>query len=68
MVGETVVGKASNMGSIRDGKVQEQWATFVQSQGMANKANMIVITNHKGEGVGMDADSFDSIPEELHKT
>jgi len=48
---------------VRDGKVQEQRATFIQSQGMANEANMIIITNHKGERVGVDADSFNSIPE-----
>lgn len=48
------------------GKVQEQRAVFVQSQSMANEANVIIITNHKGGRDGMDADSFNSIPEESH--
>jgi hypothetical protein len=66
-LGKALVGRVSRMGRrVRDGKVQEQRATFVQSQGMANDANMIIITNHKGERVRMDTDGFNSIPEEPH--
>ena len=67
---KTLVGGDSSMGTlgrrIRDGKVKEQRATFIQSQGMANEANVIIITNHEGERVGVDAHSFNSIPEEPH--
>ena len=67
-LGKFSVSRASSMGNlgrrVREGKVKEQRATFIQSQGMANKAHVIIITNHKGERVGMDADSFNGIPEE----
>jgi hypothetical protein len=68
-LGKTLIGGVSSMGTLgrrvtRDGKVQEQRATFIQSQGMANKAHVIIITNHKGERVGMDTDSLNGIPEE----
>ena len=67
-LGKAPVDRGSSMGTsgrrVRDRKVQEQRATFIQSQGMANEAHVIIITNHKGKRVGVNTDSFHGIPEE----